>query len=407
MRRVVFSAATLALALAMGAAPACFPNFTVTTGNDGGSSGSGGGSGSSSGSGSGSGSGGGSGSSSGSGSGGGSGSGSSSGSGSGGSLPDGGAVTGDGGSAPYDAATQFLVPHGSFVFNDISGQAMTTATLTNDTLFDKTEVTVAAFDAWITAGMTVPADNQSLDPGGPYQNVMFWQGGDTWSNYAALQEFKDSTNCIEAQALSDNDNPPNEYLYTPTYVTYENANKSAATASYPITCVNFYQAVAYCWWAGQKRLPTEVEWQYEITGRGRSYTYPWGNSPDPTDCSLAIWRSTGNANDNYNGCGFPLAVGSAPKGASFDGVLDMQGSVEEWIWNSENNEFPTAWPPNYAGPAEDGGVDLSRTARSGSFFTANDESPTKNLDGRMYDAFGTPSTTTFADLGFRCVKSRL
>ena len=102
--------------------------------------------------------------------------------------------------------------------------------------------------------------------------------------------------------------------------------------------MNYYQAVAYCWWAGQKRLPTEAEWQYEITGRGRSFTYPWGNGPDPTDCTLAIWRNNGTATNNYNGCGFPKAVGSAPNGASFDGVLDMQGSVEEWIWTATNGD---------------------------------------------------------------------
>jgi formylglycine-generating enzyme required for sulfatase activity len=280
-------------------------------------------------------------------------------------------------------------------------------TFTNDVLFDKTEVTTSQFDAWIQAGMQMPPDGQSLDPGGPYDGQMFWEGGNTWSTYAASIGYKDATNCTEVQALSSNENVNNDFAYGPTYVGYE-ANKTTQ-GNYPITCVNFYQAVAYCWWAGQKRLPTEAEWQYEITGRGRSYTYPWGNGPDPSDCSLLIWRNNGTAANNYNGCNFPKPVGSVPAGASIDGVLDMQGSVEEWIWTATNgdNDFSIPWPPNYAGPNEDAGIDQPREARSGSFFTPNDQSPTKNLDGRAYDNFGTPSTTTFADLGFRCVKSRL
>jgi formylglycine-generating enzyme required for sulfatase activity len=80
----------------------------------------------------------------------------------------------------------------------------------------------------------------------------------------------------------------------------------------------------------------------------------------------------------------------------------MQGSVEEWIWNEANNEYPPAWPADYAGPAEDGGVDLPRTARGGSYFTE-----AANMDGRLYDNMGGPDQTEHADLGFRCVKSRL
>jgi formylglycine-generating enzyme required for sulfatase activity len=309
-----------------------------------------------------------------------------------------------------------LVPHGSFNFVDISGSIAMPATFTNDVLFDKTEVTVAAFDAWVQAGSPVPADKQSLDPGGPYDGQMYWWGGATtpnWSTYAASLEYKDTSNCTNAYALSANDPAGEDFGdFAPTYPMYEAATGTAKTTAgqYPINCVNFYQAVAYCWWNGHKRLPTEAEWQYEITGRGRSYTYPWGNSPAPSDCSLLIWRdnATASTNPRYNGCGWPKTVGSTPPGASFDGVLDMQGSVEEWIWNGTNgaNDFTVQWPPNYAGPNEDAGVDQPREGRGGSFYTDNSGNPV-NLDGRWYDNWGTPSTTTYADLGFRCVKSRL
>ena len=312
-------------------------------------------------------------------------------------LPDGAVITGDGGSAPYDPATQVVVPHAdTFYFMDITGTVSTLTSLTNDTLFDKYEVTTAQFDAWVNDAMPVPADGTSLDPGGPYDGHMYWQGGNTWSSYAASLTYKDP-NCYAAQAMESSEWD----TFAPTYPMYL-SNKTGPAASYPVNCVNYYQAVAYCWWDGHKRLATEVEYQWEITGLGRGYTYPWGNSPDPTDCTLAVWRGDGGMANNYNGCGWPKPVGSAPKGASFDGVLDMQGSVEEWIWNVPNNEFPSQWPANFAGPEEDAGADQPRTARSGSFYTE-----AQFMMGRRYDDFGTPSTTSYADLGIRCVKSRL
>jgi formylglycine-generating enzyme required for sulfatase activity len=288
-----------------------------------------------------------------------------------------------------------LVPHGSFTFIDPSGGGHTTATFTHDVIMDIHEITVGQFKAWVNAGKPTPNDGQSLDPGGPYAGAMFWQSA--WNNDAASERYKD-TNCDEATAMMAGGSGPGQgtdFNYYPTYPsTASNADQI------PIVCVNWYQAIAYCFWDGQKRLATEAEYQYEITGRGIGRTYPWGDTPMPTDCSLAIWRGAdaGQLNE-WNGCGWPRPVGSAPGGKSIDGIEDMQGSVEEWIWNDENNEFPSQWPADYAGPSEDAGV-FTRTARSGSFYT--DE---PDMHGTIYDA--DQATSTFADLGIRCVKTKL
>jgi len=103
----------------------------------------------------------------------------------------------------------------------------------------------------------------------------------------------------------------------------------------PVTHVNWYEAHAYCKWAG-RRLPTELEWEVAAAGQpngsGRiareKRRYPWGDEPETGSRANLDGRALGTAD-----------VGSFSQGDSAWGCRQMLGNVWEWT-GSQFDPYP-------------------------------------------------------------------
>lgn len=128
---------------------------------------------------------------------------------------------------------------------------------------------------------------------------------------------------------------------------------------YPVVGVVWFEAVAYCRWAGA-RLPTEAEWERAAGWDGtkqQKYVYPWGNGWNPA-----------RVNTVESALGTTTPVGHyCPPAASPVGACDMVGNAWEWV-NSIFSPYPYR--------ADDGREDLeaqgTRALRGGSWINERD-----------------------------------
>jgi formylglycine-generating enzyme required for sulfatase activity len=188
---------------------------------------------------------------------------------------------------------------------------------------DKYEVTVGRFRnfvanyyAWhVTASPPNPVDNAGAHP------------------IAAATGWGRSWTATAADLPSDAASLMTSLKCDSAYQTWADSAGTATAEAYPINCVTWNQAFAFCIWDGG-RLPSEAEWEYAAAGGAQNRLYPWGNSTP--EVARANFGSSNNSPK--------IVVGSKLRtngtgGNGYFNHADLAGSMWEWVFDGYNGTY--------------------------------------------------------------------
>ncbi|MBK9948563.1 MAG: SUMF1/EgtB/PvdO family nonheme iron enzyme [Nitrospira sp.] len=172
----------------------------------------------------------------------------------------------------------------------------------------------------------------------------------------------------------------------PTRNLWQGGTITESLAERPVINVDWFDADAYCKWAG-KRLPSEAEWEKAAKGTS-DRRFPWGNV-EPTAKHL-------NYNQKWIGEKTLMPVGSYEAGKSPYGVYDIVGNVWEWVndWYDARyyEKSPSKNPP---GPQEG----TKKVIRGAGW---QNETPTV----RIFTRVDSDPTMRNESTGFRCAADK-
>ena len=265
---------------------------------------------------------------------------------------------------------------------------------------DRTPVTNAEFQRFVTATRYVTVAERELDPrdypGVPSDKLL-----------PGSAVFTPTSNPVPL------DNALQWWRYTPGANWKHPAGPGSSIkqrGDHPVVHIAFEDALAYAKWAG-KRLPTEAEFEFAARGGLDRNLYPWGNELMPGNKPVAnTWQGRFPARDR----GEDGYLGTSPVTAfppNGFGLYDMGGNVWHWCadWYRPDyySQLASAGsvaqnpqgPPASFDPQEPGAA--KRVLRGGSYL-CTDQYCARYLVGSR--GKGEVSSGT-SNLGFRLVQS--